>query len=169
MAPFDIEDTRARLAADLSVGKITRVTRDNFLAIAEFCVRQDTYQIVTEIPTPAPTISPADTVRLGGLGQLPISFGSEQTGWWTRLTDLATVIRAPEDSLAREWERLRPDPRTPADAIEWTTDGGEKVTYRLFSGMAALKATLDLTPDRDGFVASLRPETRQALRDAGWL
>jgi hypothetical protein len=169
MAPFNIEDTRARLAADLSAGKITRVTHDNYLAIAEFCARQDTYQIVAQKPTPAPTISPADNVRLGGLGRLPISFGSEDTGWWTRLIDLAPVIRVPEESLAQEWERLQPDAHTPADAIEWTTDGGEKVTYRLFSSMAALKAAVDLTPSRDQFVASLRPETRQALRDVGWL
>jgi hypothetical protein len=169
MAQFSIDDTRARLAADLAAGKITRTTHDNYLAIAEFCARQGTYQIVTEIPTPAPTITPADSVRLGSLGQLPISFGSEQTGWWTRLVDLAPAMLVPEDSLAEEWEGLRADPRTPVDALEWTADDGEKVTHRLFSGMAALKAVLNLTPDKDGFVASLRPETRQALRNAGWL
>jgi hypothetical protein len=74
-----------------------------------------------------------------------------------------------EDSLAEEWQRLRLDPRTPVDAIEWTTGDGEKVTYRLFSSMAALKATLDRTPRRDEFVAGLQPETRRALKDAGWL
>jgi hypothetical protein len=35
--------------------------------------------------------------------------------------------------------------------------------------MAALKAALDLTPDPDGFVTSLRPETQWAFRDAGWI
>jgi hypothetical protein len=169
MTPSQLEETRARLAADLSADKITRVTHDNYLAIAEFCARQDTYQIVSQVPTPAPTITPVDTVRLGCFGQLPISFGSQSTGWWTRLVDLAPVILIPEDSLAGEWERLQPDPHTPVDAIEWTTDSGEKVQYRLFSGMAALKATLDLTPGKDEFVASLQPETRQALRDVGWL
>ena len=49
-----------------------------------------------------------------------------------------------------------------------TTDSGEKVTYRLFSGMAAFKAALDLTPDRDGLV-SLRPKTQRAFSDAGWI
>jgi hypothetical protein len=35
--------------------------------------------------------------------------------------------------------------------------------------MAALKAALDLTPDRDAFVTSLSPEMRQALSNVGWL
>jgi hypothetical protein len=39
MAQFDIQGTRARLAADLMAGKITRAAHDNYLAIAEFCVR----------------------------------------------------------------------------------------------------------------------------------
>lgn len=168
MTQFDIEQTRAMLAADLSAGKITRAVHDNYLAIAEFCVRQGTYQIVTQVPTPAPTLDPGETVQMGSLGQLPISFGSEQN-WWTRLIDLARVIRVPEDSLAEQWEQLRLDTHTAVDAIEWTTDSGEKVTYRLFSGMAAFKAALDLTPDRDGFVASLRPETQRAFSDAGWI
>lgn len=167
MAQFDIQGTRARLAADLMAGKITRAAHDNYLAIAEFCVRQRTYQILTQVPSPAPTLDPGETVWMGILGQLPISFGSGQD-WWTRLIDLARVIRVPEDSLAEEWQQLRPDPHTPVDAIEWTADGGGRVTYRLFSGMAALKAALDLTPDRDGFVTSLRPETQWAFRDAGW-
>ena len=169
MAQFDIEDTRRRLDADLAAGKITRAAHDDYLAIAEFCARQSTYQIVREVPTPAPTISPADTVRLGSLGELPISFGSEQSGWWTRLEDLAPVVGVAEDSLTEEWQRLRPDPHTPVDTIEWTTGDGENVTYRLFSSMAALKATLDLTPRRDEFVAGLQPETRRALRNFGWL
>jgi hypothetical protein len=38
------------------------------------------------------------------------------------------VIGVPGDSLTEEWQRLEPDPHTPVDAIEWTTDGGEKVT-----------------------------------------
>ena len=50
MAQFDIQGTRARLAADLMAGKITRAAHDNYLAIAEFCVRQRTYQILTQVP-----------------------------------------------------------------------------------------------------------------------
>jgi hypothetical protein len=165
---FRIEETRTKLAADLSVGKITRATHDNFLAIAEFCSRQDAFQIVTEIPTPEPVVTPADTVQLGRLGRLPISFGSKRTGWWTRLLDLAPVISVPEDVLGEEWERLLPDPRTPVDAIEWLTNGDEKIIYHMLSSMAVLKAALDLTPHRDEFVASLSLEMRQMLTEVGW-
>lgn len=114
-------------------------------------------------------ITPADTVQLGCLGELPISFGSDRTGWWTRLVDLAPVIGVPEDTLREEWERLQTDPGTPVDSLEWVTNGREKVTFRLFSSMAALKATLALTPYRDEFVTSLSPVMRQALAGAGWI
>jgi hypothetical protein len=74
----------------------------------------------------------------------------------------------PKAALAEEWDRRQVDPNTPVDSIEWVTEGGGKVVYRLFSGIAALVATLNLTPRREEFRARLSPEMRQQLDIFGY-
>ena len=163
-----IDETQAALAADLVASRITRATHDNFLAIAEFCWRQDATQIITLIESPAPQITPASTVRLGCLGLLPIGFSSTETGWWTRLQDLAHVTGIPENALAEEWQRQESNPDISVDSIEWLTEDGGRIVYRMFSSIAALAAVLALSPRRDEFLASLSPEMRRALDAVGW-
>jgi plasmid stabilization system protein ParE len=166
---FHIEDAWAEMAVDLAAGKITRADYDNFLAIAEFCHRRDAFQMVTELrPQKVPEITTGDDVQHGCLGRLPIAFGSNTTGWWARLEDLAVVADIPEAALAEEWDQRQADPNTPVDSIEWVTEDGGKVVYRLFGGIAALVATLNLAPRREEFRARLSPELRQQLAAFGY-
>jgi hypothetical protein len=119
-------------------------------------------------PQKVPEITIADDVQLGCLGRLPIAFGSNTTGWWARLEDLAVVADIPAAALAEEWDRRRADPNTPVDSIEWVTADGGKSVYRLFGGIAAFVAALNLAPRREEFRARLSPEMRQQLGAFGY-
>jgi hypothetical protein len=163
-----IEDTRVAVDADLAAGKITRAAHDNVLAVAEFCSRQDAYQMVDHFGPAEPVITPVGDAQHGCLGPLGVVFTSNRTGWWTRLQDLAAVADIPEAALAEEWKRQREDPNTPVDSIEWTTEDGEKILYRLFSAVAALVATVRLAPQHEEFRARLSPELRHQLEVFGY-